>query len=265
MDADATRAGAFDAKKFSHAGYRRLKDALNGRCLCKNELIRRVEVLSKFSWKRRSFSVAHNYLEETEMADGRRKRGKGIAKLTRSSTRLADILSRRLPENVLARNSRIITEKCSRRELARSARTSMQHAIDRKAIRSGLSVVLFITLPGSLLREDLPARLPMESPQRLRYFSLSFSLAPSLYSPYRLLISHSSYPFPPPRQARFSSERRKSRDARFRSKSKSLSTVPNIFTLDVVSTIPGRHRLRVSLDDVEIALLDVAVKQNILS
>lgn len=90
VDADATRArGAFDAKKFSNAGYRRLKDVLNGRCLCKNELIRRVEVLSKFGWKRRSFSVAHNYLEETvetEVVEGRRKRGKSIAKLTRSST-----------------------------------------------------------------------------------------------------------------------------------------------------------------------------------
>lgn len=92
---------------------------------------------------------------------------------------------------------------------ASSARTSMQHAIDRKAIRSGLSVALFITLPGSLLREDPPARLPMESLQRLRYFLLSFSLPLSSYSPYGLLISHSSDPFLPSRQARFSYETQK--------------------------------------------------------
>lgn len=94
--------------------------------------------------------------------------------------------------NVLARNSRIITEKCSAR--ACSARTSMQHAIDRKAIRSGLSVALFITLPGSLLREDPPARLPMESLQRLRYFPLSFS--PRSCSLFSLRPSHIPFILP---------------------------------------------------------------------
>ena len=139
--------------------------------------------------------------------------------------------------NVLARNSRIITKKCSAR--ASSARTSMQHAIDRKAIRSGLSVALFITLSGSLLWEDPPTRLPIESLQRLRYFPLSFSLI--LYFPYGLLISHSFlfFSFFTASKVFFRGAEKKSRDARFRSKSKSLFTVPNIFTLDVVSVIPG--------------------------
>lgn len=171
-----------------------------------------MEVLSKFGLKRRSFFVAHNYLEETEEEEGKkeRKKNREVNSLYHSETPTVRIFSVVDYRNVLARNSRIITEKCSAR--ARSARTSMQHAIDRKAIRSGLSVALFITLPGSLLREDPPARLPMESLQRLRYFLLSFSLAPFLYSPYGLLISHSSYPFSPLRQARFSSKNVENRE-----------------------------------------------------
>lgn len=95
----------------------------------------------------------------------------------------------------MATNSRLITEKCSAR--IRSAHTyvhtSVQHAVDRKAIRSGLSVVPFITLSGSLLRENSPARLPMESPHSIYdFFSLFFSILA-----YDLLISLvlSSYPF----------------------------------------------------------------------
>jgi len=75
--------------------------------------------------------------------------------------------------------------------------TSMQHAIDRKAIRSGLSVVPFITLPGSLLRENPPARLPMESPHRVYGFFLSSS--PTVFS----YPSYSSYLFFPSQQTRF--------------------------------------------------------------
>lgn len=104
-----------------------------------------------------------------------RKKNREVNSLYHSQTPTMRIFSVVDYRNVLARNSRIITEKCSAR--ASSARTSMQHAIDRKAIRSGLSVALFITLPGSLLREDPPARLPMESLHRLRYFPLSFPLA----------------------------------------------------------------------------------------
>ncbi|TGZ52413.1 hypothetical protein DBV15_10265 [Temnothorax longispinosus] len=105
--------------------------------------------------------------EKLRRKEGRKERkNRQVNSLYRSETLTARIFSVVDYRNVLARNSRIITEKCSAR--AHSARTSMQHAIDRKAIRSGLSVALFITLPGSLLREDPPARLPMESLQRLR-------------------------------------------------------------------------------------------------
>lgn len=165
-----------------------------------------MKVLSKFGLK--SLPLPTIIWKRRRRRKGRkkeRKKNREVNSLYHSQTPTMRIFSVVDYRNVLARNSRIITEKCSAR--ASSARTSMQHAIDRKAIRSGLSVALFITLPGSLLREAPPARLPMESLHRLRYFPLSFPLA--LYFSYGLLISHSSYPFSPSRRARFSSETQK--------------------------------------------------------
>lgn len=95
----------------------------------------------------------------------------------------------------------------------------------------------------------------------LTVFSSLF-LSPTLFLFSLRFFSYPIHPTPffPHGKQGFLTRRRKSRDARFRSKSKSLSTVPNIFTLDVVSAISGRHRLCVLLDDVEIVLLDVATK-----
>jgi len=137
-----------------------------------------VKVLSKFGLK--SIPLVHNYLEETEEGEEKkeRKKNRGVNSLYHSETPTVRIFSVVDYRNVLARNSRIITEKCSAR--ARSARTSMQHAIDRKAIRSGLSVALFITLPGSLLRGSTSQTIDRVS-SALTIFSLLF-LSRSLFS-----------------------------------------------------------------------------------
>lgn len=136
-------------------------------------------------------------------------------------------------------NSSIIAEKCSAR-IRTYIHTSMQHAIDRKAIRSGLSVVPFITLPGSLLRENPPARLPMESPHRAFTVFFSRPLA------YGLFISLVPYLFFLRSKLGFL-RCRKSRVERcsIRVKVKELVTVPNIFILDVLLAIPDKRRLRV--------------------
>lgn len=201
------------------------------------------------------------------MVERRRKRGKSIAKLTRllhSGTPAVRIFSVVDYQKTYWQGIRGLSPRSVRCELARHVRQCNTPSIERQYEAAYLSLFLLLSRAHFYERIHQPDyRWSLYSAYGI-FLSLSPSLLLSIL-PTVFLISHSSYSFPPSRQARFSSERRKSRDARFRSKSKSLSTVPNIFTLDVVSTIPDRHRLRVLLDDVEIALLDVAVKQNMLS
>lgn len=185
---------------------------------------------------------------------------KEIATLTRSTTakHRADILSRRLSETYW-QGIRGLSPRSVQRERVRHVRQCNTPSIERQYEAAYLSLFLLLSRAHFYERIHQPDyRWSLYSAYGI-FFSLSLShslpILPTVFS-YPI---HPTPFFPHDKQG-FLTKRRKSRDARFRSKSKSLSTVPNIFTLDVVSAIPGRHRLCVLLDDVEIVLLDVATK-----
>lgn len=180
--------------------------------------------------------------------EARREEKESREKLTRSTiieTPIVRIFSAVDYGNVLARNSRIITEKCSARASSRHVRQCNTPSIERQYEAAYLSLFLLLS------RVHFYERIHQPDYRWSLYCAYGISLPPpaspaSLSHALYILPTVFSYPIHPTpfslhgRQG-FLPRCGKSRDARFGSKSKSLSTVPNIFTLDVVSAIPGRH------------------------
>lgn len=167
--------------------------------------------------------------------------------------------------NVLARNSRIITEKRSARAArSRHVRQCNTPSIERQYEAAYLSLFLLLS------RAHFYERIHQPDYRWSLYCAYgifpSLSLPRSLYSPYGLLISHSSYSFFPSWQARFfPSETRKIERCSIRVKVKEpLHGTKYFHTQCGFSYSWQTHRLRVLPDDVEIVLPDVATKQYVL-